>query len=69
MGGSGGCVVWVVVMMGWYACLVRLVMVGMIEFVYGLGSSCGVWCCVCDFGSSCGGVVEYECGLNSNGMW
>ena len=33
------------------------------------GSNCGVWWCVCHFGSSVGGVVVYECGLDSNGMW
>ena len=38
-------------------CLVRLVMVGVVRFVRGLGSSCGVWCCVCDVGSSCHRVV------------
>ena len=59
----------VVVMVGWYACLVRLVMVGVVGFVRGLESSCGVWCCVSDFCSSCGGVVVYECGLDSNGIW
>ena len=44
-------------------------MVGMVRFVRCLGNNCGVWCCVCDFGSSCGGIVVYECGLDSNGMW
>ena len=55
-------------MMGWYACLLRLVMVRVVGFVRGLSSSCGVWCCVCDFGSICGGIVVYECGLNSNSI-
>ena len=42
---------------------------GVVGFVHGLGRSCGVWCCVCDFDSSYGGIVVYECGLDSNGMW
>ena len=56
-------------MVRWHACLVRLVMVEVVGFVRSLGSSCGVWCCVCDFGSSCGGIVVYECELDNNGMW
>ena len=35
----------------------------------GCSCSCGVWCCVCAFGSSGGEVMMYECGLNSNGIW
>ena len=40
-----------------------------VQFGRGLGSSCGVWCCVCAFGSRGGEVMMYECGLNSNGIW
>ena len=38
---------------------------GVVGFVHGFSSSCGVWCCVSDFGSGCHGIVVYECGLDS----
>ena len=43
-------------MVGWYVCLVRLGG-GVVKFVRGLGSSCGVWCMNVDWI-----VMVYSCG-------
>ena len=44
---------WLVVM--WYVYMLGVVMMGVVGFVRGWGSSCGVWWCVCNLGSSGGG--------------